>query len=140
MSSTFYCGNSTSKGVVLYKPYEGTSNGDMFSGFIKAHFQGTFSRCRISKGKRFLQHGCPVQNRKKARQALDTVAAIRFNIPPCLPVLNPIENVFNVVKSEIGTEAFEKINYDTFEQFSARVNHTLESTSTKYVDKTIELM
>ena len=34
---------------------------------------------------------------------------------------------FNFVKSELRTQAFEKnINYETFEQFSARVKHTLE--------------
>ena len=64
------------KGVVLCEQYEGKINGDMFSDFIKTHFRETFSRCKIPKGKRFLQDGCPVQNSKKARQALDTVAEI----------------------------------------------------------------
>ena len=33
----------------------------------------------------------------------------------------PTEDVFDFVKSELRTEAFEKnINYETFEQFSAR--------------------
>ena len=51
----------------------------------------------------------------------------------------PIENVFHFVKSELRTEAFEKnINYEIFEQFFARVKHTLENTPTKYIDKTIE--
>ena len=51
----------------------------------------------------------------------------------------PIENVFHFVKSELRTEAFEKnINYEIFEQFSARVKHTLDNTPTKYIDKTIE--
>ena len=40
---------------------------------LETHFQETFSRRRIAKGKRFIQDGCPVQNSKKARQALDTV-------------------------------------------------------------------
>ena len=81
----------------------------MFSDFIKTHFQETFSRCRIPKGKRLLQDGCPVQNSKKARQALDTVGAIKFRIPPRSPDFNPIENIFNFVKSELRTQAFEKI-------------------------------
>ena len=34
---------------------------------------------------------------------------------------------FNFVKRELRTQAFEKnINYEIFEQFSARVKHTLE--------------
>ena len=66
----------------------------------------TFSRCRIPKGKRFLQDGCPIKNSKKARQTLDTVATIKFSIPPRSPDFNPIENVSNFVKSELPTQAF----------------------------------
>ena len=129
------------KEVVLCEQYEDKINGDMFSNFIKKHFQETFSRCKIPKGKRFLQDGCPVQNSKNARQTLDTVEAIKFSIPSRSPDFNPIENIFNFVKSELRTQAFEQIiNYETFEQFSARAKHTLENTPTKYIDKTIEAM
>ena len=128
------------KGVVLCEQYEGKINGDI-SDFIKTYFQETFSRCNIPKGERFLQDGYPVQNSKKARQALDTVGAIKFSIPPRSPDFNPIEDVFNFVKSELRTQAFEQnINYETFDQFSAKVKHTLENTLTKYIDKTIESM
>ena len=91
------------KGVVLCKQHEGKINGDMFSDFIKTHFQETFSRCRVPKGKSFVQDGCPVQNSKKARQALDTVGAIKFSIPSRSPDFNPVENIFNYVKSELRT-------------------------------------
>ena len=80
----------------------------MFSDFIKTYFQETFSRCRIPKGKTFFQDGCPVQKSKKARQALDTVGAIKFSIPPRSLDFNPIESSFNYVKSELRTQAFEK--------------------------------
>ena len=40
----------------------------------------------------------------------------------------------------LSTDFEQNINYQTFEQFSARVKHTLEDTPTKYIDKTIELM
>ena len=51
------------KGVVLCKQYEGKINGDIFSDFITTQFQETFNGCKIPKGKRFLQDGCPVQDR-----------------------------------------------------------------------------
>ena len=70
----------------------------MFPDFIKTHFQETFSRWRIPKGKRFLQDGCPVQNSKKAKQAFDTVGAIKFSIPSRSPDFNPIENISNCQK------------------------------------------
>ena len=48
------------KGVALCEQYEGKINGDIFSDFIKTHFQETFTRCRIPKGKRFPQDGYSV--------------------------------------------------------------------------------
>ena len=128
-------------GVVLCEQYEDKINGEMFLDFIKTHFQETFSRCKIPNGKRFLQDACHVKNSKKAKQALDTVGAIKFSIHPRSPDFNPIENVFNIVKGELRTQAFEQnINYETFEQFSSRIKHTLENTPTKCIDKTIESM
>ena len=117
----FIAAISHQKSVALCGQSEDKINRDMFSDFIKTHFQETFSRWRIPKGKRFLQDGCPVQNSKKTRQALDTVGAIKFSIPPRSQDLNPIENVFNFIKRELRTQAFEKnLNYETFEQFSWR--------------------
>ena len=88
---------------------------------------------------RFLQDRYALQNSKKARQALETVGAIKLSILPRSPDFNLIENVFNFVKSELRTRTFEKnINYETFERFSVRVKHTAENTPTKYIDKTIE--
>ena len=75
------------KDVALCEQYEGKTNGGMLSDFIKRHFQETFSRCRISKVKRFLQDRCPVQNSKKAGQPLDTVGAIRLSIHPRISIL-----------------------------------------------------
>ena len=72
---------------------------------------------------------------------MDTVEAIKFSIPPRSPDFNPIENDFNFAKSELRTRVFEKnINYETFEQFSARVKYTLENIPTRYIDKAIELV
>ena len=96
------------KGVILCEQYEGKINRDMFSDFIKKDFQETFSQFRIPKGKSFVQDGCPLQNSKKARQALDKVGAIKFSIPPRSPDFNPIENAFNFVQKELRTQAFEK--------------------------------
>ena len=60
---------------------------------------------------------------------MDIVGAIKFSIAPRSPDFNTIENIFNYVKSELRTQAFEKKkkNYETFEQFSITVKHTLEN-------------
>ena len=115
--------------------------GDIFSDFMKIHFQETFNHGKIPQDKSFLQDGCPVQNSKKERQALKTVGAIKFSIPPRSADFNPIENISNYFKIELRNQAFGKaINYETFEQLSVRVKHTLENTPPKYIVKTMESM
>ena len=72
---------------------------------------------------------------------MDTVGAIKFSIPPRSQDFNPIKSIFNFIKRELRTQAFEKnLNYETFEQFSARVKHTIENTLTKDIDTTTVLM
>ena len=114
------------EGVVLCEQYEDKINGDMFSDIIKVLFQETFH-----------QDGCPAQIRKKAKEASDTVGAIKFNTPPVSTNIKHTENICNDVKSIVRT--FEKnVYYEIFEQCSIKVKHALESTPTKYIDETIE--
>ena len=47
----------------------------------------------------------PSQRSKLARDALHDVGAEGLDIPPRSPDLNPIENVFNNVKSEFVKQA-----------------------------------
>ena len=76
---------------------------------------------------------------KKARQAFDTVGTIKFSIPPRSPDFNPIENILSYVKSELRTQDIEKnINYETFEQFSIKVKHSLENTPTNILIKLLD--
>ena len=125
--------------VILCEQYKSKINGDMFSDLIKILFQETVNHEKILQGKCFLQDGCPVQNSKKERQALDTVGAIKFSISPRLPDFNSVEKISNSFKIELRTQAFRKtVNYETFKQFFGRVKHTLENTPTKYIVKTIE--
>ena len=59
-------------------------------------------------GKLFLQDGDRSQNSKKAKTALDEVGSRQFSIPPRSPDLNPIENIFNLVKAKLREDAFDK--------------------------------
>ena len=70
---------------------------------------------------------------------MDTVASVKISIPSRSSDFNPIRNIFDYVKSELRTQAFEKnTNNETIKQFSIRVKHTFENTPTKYIDKTIK--
>ena len=53
--------------------------------------------------------------------------------------MNPIENVFNYVKTKLQSQALQQnITFENFDQFSARVKETLENVAVEYVNKTID--
>lgn len=64
-----------------------------------------------------------------------------FGIPPRSPDLNPIENMFHMVRRQLKDDALEReIKHETYKEFSERVKQTLESYSKEYIDKTIASM
>ena len=64
-----------------------------------------------------------------------------FSIPSRSPDLNPIENVFNLVRQQLGKDALQlEITYETYEQFCCRVKQTIENFSIDVINKTIESM
>ena len=86
-----------------------------------------FKKCHNPKEKLFLQDGDPSQNRCKARSAWDKIEARKISIPARIPDLNPIENIFHIVKKKFHQDALEmKIVRKDFEEFSARVKKILE--------------
>ena len=56
---------------------------------------------------RVLLYGYTSQNSRRANQALDQIGAKVFSIPPRSPDLNPIENLFNIVRMKLIKEARE---------------------------------
>ena len=69
------------------------------------------------------------------------VEAKLHKIPPQLPDLNLIENIFHVLRNLLDDEAESCINTrETFNQFKGRVLRTRESIDIKPIDKTIESM
>ena len=64
-----------------------------------------------------------------------------FAIPPRSPDLNPIENLFNIVKRELKRQAIRKhITFETFKEFSERVKSTLYAMNTVLIDNIISSM
>ena len=85
------------------------------------------SRCFLILRKqtrdRFIQQdNDSCQNSRAARIAWECANVELVKIPPRSPDLNPVENVFKVVREEISTEAKEKqIQRETFAEFKERV-------------------
>ena len=125
------------KGVICCHRYQ-EMNGQFFSQFILENFPLIFSKSNSPYVKRFLQDGDPSQNSKLARDAMKEVGATVFPIPPRSPDINPIENVFNVVRAKLHEEAITKnISSETYEEFCDRVEQTLLNFDKSVIDKTI---
>ena len=74
----------------------------------------------------------------KARSAWDEVGARKFTIPARSPDLNPMENIFHIVKRRLRQDALDQqITREDFPAFSARVKTILETIPIDVVDRTI---
>lgn len=83
----------------------------------------------------------PSQRSKLATDALHDVGAEVFKIPPRSPDLNPIENVFNNVKSELVKGALQgQIEKESFDEFRIRVLQTLFNYNSSTIDRTVATM
>lgn len=130
---------SYGKGVILAKAYEHL-NGTMFADFVTNNFAQAF----IRSGKNsniFLQDGDPSQNSSMATAVFNELGIVCFKIPPRSPDLNPIENVFHLVKKKLNKDAIEqKIISENYEEFTARVLNTLNNFDQQIIDNIIKSM
>lgn len=130
---------SYKEGVVCAVPYE-KMNGAYFASFIKDKFENIFQESQ-KQSRKFVQDGDPSQNSVLARNQMDISNATVFPIPPRSPDVNPIENVFNLVRKKLDQDAIKyNITMETMEEFQARVINTLQSTDKDIIDRTIESM
>ena len=68
----------------------------------------------------------PSQNNVKARSAWDEVDTRKFTIPARSPNLDPIKNIFHIVKHRLCQDALEQqITQEDFAAFSAKVKTVL---------------
>ena len=83
----------------------------------------------------------PSQTSGAAKLAFVEIEAEFHEIPPRSPDLNPIENIFHLVKLFLENEAISRnITWESFEQFQNRVFRALESVSIETIVKTIASM
>ena len=128
------------KGVILAEPYE-KMNGNFFAHFIKSKFNICFAKAGPKHdGKRiFVMDNDPSQSSKTAMNALRDVEGELLKIPARSPDLNPIENIFHIVKNSLREDAIKKrIEAESFSQFQERVVCALKCISCNVIDKTIE--
>ena len=89
----------------------------------------------------WLQNGDLRQNSAAAKMLMKSICAKLLSIPPCSPDINPIENVFHLIKRQLNNEAIAwNITKETFEEFAARVKHAIINFDKNQIDKIIENM
>ena len=132
---------SYGKGITLCEEYKEQLNGESFASFIRKKFPSCFKKSNCPTKKLFLQDGDPSQNSRAAKKAIEEVGGKKFPIPPRSPDLNPIENVFNLVRRKLATDAIEKeITRETYERFVCRVKETMYSIDLETINRTIASM
>lgn len=127
------------RGVVLREPYE-KMNGEFFANFVKEHFNLCFAKCGPKRdGQRiFVMDNDPCQNSKLALTALEEVESELHRIPPRSPDLNPIENIFNIVKKTLRDEAVTlNITKENFSSYKERVLQCFDNLDCKIIDRTL---
>ena len=75
------------------------------------------------------------------RKAWEQLDCEIFSILARSPDLNPIENIFHIVRRHLREDALsKKIMKEIYAQFSARVAETIQTSDTDVINKTIESM
>ena len=98
-------------------------NGEFFSKFIKEHFNLCFGKAGPKTGgsRLFVMDNDPSQTSKLAMTSLSEIEAELLKIPPRSPDINPIENIFHIVKDHLNSQAITKnITRESFGEFQER--------------------
>jgi hypothetical protein len=83
----------------------------------------------------FVMDNDPSQTSAMAMKAINDQGAQLFPIPARSPDLNPIENVFHIVKSNLEVQVrTQGINHETWTDFKDRVSKTLLDISVEFVN------
>lgn len=128
------------EGVVLCEQYE-KLNGEFFKGLVERNFLEMFKNSKKSNSRMWIQDGDPSQNSALARKAMSKVGAELLAIPPRSPDINPIENIFHILKNTLDRDALQRnITRENFEEYSNRVVSTIKNVDTRLIDKTIDSM
>ena len=130
------------KGVIGAEPYV-KMDGPYFARFICHHFPILFdiTTTNGNANLNFVMDNDPSQTSAIARKALNNIGAEMQVIPARSPDLNPIENLFHIVRKKMEAEILEKnITHQSWDEFVDRVKFNIWSVSREYVDKTIGSM
>ena len=128
------------KGVILKHVYE-KMDGQCFAKTINNELNLCIAKAGPkNNGNRIIvMDNDPCQNSKVAVNALEKIECKLHKIPARSPDLNPIENVFHIVKKTLNEEALNsKIIRESFDEFKERVLRCLDSIDQDFIDRAID--
>ena len=130
---------SHNQGVISADTYDHL-NGENFAHFVYEKFDTIFDSARKNT-RMWIQDGDPSQNSKLAKDAMVAVNAQLLQIPPRSPDINPIENIFHLVKRQLDRQAIEEnIVTETMADFETRIKRTLFELPVSHINNIIESM
>ena len=131
---------SYNKGVIAGHAYEKV-DGQFFENFVKANFASFFRKAEKEPSRLWLQDGDLSQNAAGVKKALRKLIAELLSIPLRSPDLNPMENLFNSVRSDLSQQAFsQNITRESYDQFQSRVRTTFLNWPAQSIDRIIDSM
>ena len=137
----FLVGIGHNAGVVLCERLTKRMDGKYYAALIRRCFRPALRKTMSPKAARILVDGDPSQNSKKALKAVRDINAKYFKIPARSPDLNPIENLFHLVKKRLSKQAREQsITHESKDEFADRVQNMMLSFKPEAIDKIIETM
>ena len=136
-------GISSGSGVVLVEEYT-KMQGHYFAKYVQNTLHSKLLELAEMKGREqliFVMDNDPCQASKVALDAVDECGLQFPSIPPRSPDINPIENVFHIIKLALKKEAMEqKMSKESFLQFKERVIKHLKNCDVFTIDRTLTLL
>ena len=124
---------SYGKGVICCEYYE-KMEGTLFASFAKSKFKKLMTK----SGKRsqlWVQDGDPSQNSAAVKRVISSLKCPLLAIPPRSPDLNPIENIFHLVRKQLDKNALVKdISCESMDDFKQRIKATFMSIPQEIID------
>ncbi len=130
---------SHDKGIIMHKRYK-KMDGAYFVDFLTRNFNTMVDRA--AKGMRvWVQDGDLSENSKMARNTMERMNSELFGIPPRSPDMNPIKNIFALVKKKLHKDAIRQdISVESMSEFHDRIIQAMNAIPIPVLNKTIESM
>ena len=98
-------------------------DGQYFKNLVLKEFRGMFKKAKKGRSPSLVARWGPSQNSAAARMAMKSIRTKLLSIPPRSPDINPIENLFHLIKWQLNNDPIARnMTKETFEEFAQELN------------------